>query len=58
MKSPVLKMLPASFFTPLDGDYRIIFVGIEPESMDYADKPTCVVENAAYEFIDTLKGIL
>ncbi|KZX13110.1 hydrogenase maturation peptidase HycI [Methanobrevibacter oralis] len=41
-----------------DGDYRIIFVGIEPESMDYADKPTCVVENAAYEFIDTLKGIL
>ncbi len=41
-----------------DNDFRIIFVGIEPESMDYADKPTENVEKAAYEFIDTLKEII
>lgn len=37
---------------------RIIFVGIEPESMDYADNPTEKVENAAIDFINILKGIL
>ena len=37
---------------------RIIFVGIEPESMDYADNPTEKVEKAAIDFIDILKGIL
>lgn len=41
-----------------DGDFRIIFVGIEPESMDYADRPTWKVEQAAKEFINILKGIL
>lgn len=41
-----------------DTDFRIIFVGIEPESMDYQDMPTQKVENAANEFINTLKGIL
>jgi hydrogenase 3 maturation protease len=38
-----------------DMDSEIIFVGIEPESMDWADNPTERVENAAYEFIDALK---
>lgn len=37
---------------------RITFVGIEPESMDYADNPTLKVENAANDFINILKGIL
>lgn len=37
---------------------RIIFVGIEPESMDYADNPTRKVEKAADEFINILKGII
>lgn len=41
-----------------DCDFRIIFVGIEPESMDYADNPTVKVEDAANEFINILKGIL
>ena len=36
---------------------RITFVGIEPESMDYADRPTGKVEKAAIEFINILKGI-
>ena len=36
----------------------IIFVGIEPESMDYADMPTVKVEKAAIDFIDILKGII
>ena len=39
-------------------DFGIIFVGIEPESMDYADEPTLKVENAANEFINILKGIV
>ena len=41
-----------------DTDFRIIFVGIEPESMDWAENPTEKVESAAYDFIDTLKGII
>ncbi len=41
-----------------DTDFGIIFVGIEPESMDYADKPTPKVEGAANNFINTLKGII
>ena len=41
-----------------DNDFRIIFVGIEPESMDYSENLTKNVEKAAYEFIDTLKGII
>ena len=39
-------------------DFRIIFVGIEPESMDYSEKLTANVEKTACEFIDTLKGII
>ena len=41
-----------------DNDFRIIFVGIEPESMDYGDRPTEKVEKAAYDFINVLKGIV
>lgn len=41
-----------------DTDFGIIFVGIEPESMDYADTPTLTVENTADEFIKILKGII
>lgn len=41
-----------------DTDFRIIFVGIEPESMDWAENPTEKVESAAYDFINTLKGII
>ena len=41
-----------------DTDIGIIFVGIEPESMDWADAPTEKVENTAYEFIDALKGCI
>lgn len=41
-----------------DNDFRIIFVGIEPESMDYSENLTENVEKAAYEFIDILKGII
>lgn len=41
-----------------DCDFKIIFVGIEPESMDYADNPTAKVEDAANEFINIFKGIV
>lgn len=41
-----------------DNDFNIIFVGIEPESMDYSDKPTKIVQEGAYEFINILKEIL
>ena len=39
-------------------DFKITFVGIEPETMDWGDNPTPKVEKTAYEFINTLKGIL
>lgn len=45
-------------FLEKDSDIRIIFVGIEPESMDYADNPTEVVEKSANEFVNILKGII
>ena len=41
-----------------DNDFKIIFVGIEPESMDYSDKPTPTVQKGAYKFINILKEIL
>ena len=41
-----------------DNDFKIIFVGIEPESMDFSEKLTENVEKSAYEFIDILKGIV
>ena len=41
-----------------DMDSKIIFVGIEPESMDWADSPTEKVEKSAYDFINALKGII
>jgi len=41
-----------------DTDFRIIFVGIEPETMEWGEKPTPKVEKAAIEFIETLKGII
>ena len=41
-----------------DTDFGIIFVGIEPESMDYSENLTQNVEKAAYEFIDALKEII
>lgn len=41
-----------------DTDFKIIFVGIEPESMDYADSPTESVEKAAWDFVKILKGII
>lgn len=41
-----------------DTDFKIIFVGIEPETMDWGERPTPKVENAANEFIETLKGII
>lgn len=39
-------------------DFKITFVGIEPESMDYDDRPTENVEKAAEEFVKILKGII
>lgn len=41
-----------------DTEFRIIFVGIEPESMDYADNPTPKVEESANEFVNILKEIV
>ena len=41
-----------------DTDFKIIFIGIEPETMDWGEKPTPEVEESANEFIETLKGII
>lgn len=41
-----------------DTDFKITFVGIEPESMDWGEKPTSKVEKAADEFIKTLKELI
>lgn len=41
-----------------DNDFKIIFVGIEPESMDYSIDLTPEVEKTACEFIELLKGII
>ena len=41
-----------------DTDIKIIFVGIEPETMDWREKPTQTVEKSANEFIETLKGVI
>lgn len=41
-----------------DTDFKIIFVGIEPETMDWGANPTEKVEKAAYDFIKIIKGIL
>ena len=40
-----------------DTDFKVIFVGIEPETMDWGE-PTEKVEKTAYEFIEILKGII
>ena len=45
-------------YLEMDNDFKIIFVGIEPESMDFSEKLTENVEKSAYEFIDILKGIV
>ena len=41
-----------------DTDIRIIFIGIEPETMDWGEKPTPAIEKSANEFIKTLKGVI
>ena len=41
-----------------DTDFKVIFVGIEPETMDWGENPTPNVEKTAYEFIETIKGII
>ena len=41
-----------------DTDFKIIFVGIEPETMDWGENPTPNVEKTSLEFIETLKGII
>ena len=41
-----------------DTNFGIIFVGIEPETMEWGDNPTPEVEKAANKFIETLKGII
>ena len=41
-----------------DSNFNIIFVGIEPETMEWADRPTPKVEKAADDFINILKGII
>ena len=41
-----------------DNDFKVIFVGIEPETMDWGENPTLNVEKTACEFIEILKGII
>ena len=39
-------------------EIRIMFVGIEPETMEWGEKPTADVEKSANEFINSLKGVI
>ena len=41
-----------------DNDFKVIFVGIEPKTMDWGANPTIEVEKTAHEFIEMLKGII
>ena len=41
-----------------DNDFKVIFVGIEPETMDWGANPTEIVEKTAFEFIEIIKGII
>lgn len=41
-----------------DLDFSMAFIGIEPESMDYNERPTKTVEKSALDFIDLLREIL
>ena len=41
-----------------DTEIRIMFVGIEPETMDWGERPTPIVERSANEFIENLKEII
>jgi hydrogenase 3 maturation protease len=41
-----------------DTEIRIVFVGIEPKTMDWGEKPTPEVEKSADEFIKALKEII
>ena len=41
-----------------DNNFKVIFVGIEPETMDWGENPTPDVEKTAWEFIEILKGII
>jgi len=53
--------LSLSFFVRYlerDTEFKIIFVGIEPETMDWGENPTFEVRKAAEEFIEILKGII
>lgn len=45
-------------YLEMDSDLKVIFVGIEPETMDWGENPTEDVEKTAYEFIKVLKGII
>lgn len=41
-----------------DTDFKVMFVGIEPETMDWGEKPTENVEKNAYYFIEIIRGLL
>ncbi len=41
-----------------DNDFKVIFVGIEPRTMEWGEKPTSDVEKTACEFVEILKGII
>ena len=45
-------------YLEMDSDFKIIFVGIEPETMDWGENPTENVEKTAFDFIKIVKGIL
>lgn len=45
-------------YLEMDTDFKVIFVGIEPETMDWGENPTPKVEKTAHEFIKMLKGII
>lgn len=41
-----------------DTDFKVIFIGIEPETMDWGEKPTIMVEKTANDLIELLKEII
>lgn len=45
-------------YLEIENNLKVIFVGIEPETMDWGENPTADVEKTAYEFMELLKGII
>lgn len=45
-------------YLEIDSSFKILFIGIEPESMDYSTKLSKKIEESANELKDIIEGII